>query len=119
MKLREYLFVRKESKNNDFIQRFILFRVSLRHHSREMYSLSFITLWLSHDVTWTNLIMSLLHFYAINILVMLLSMQGQKALKFHQKYLNLCSKFQGLTGLEWHEGEELMTDFRLLDGLTL
>ncbi len=46
-------------------------------------------------------------------------MQGQKALKFHQKYLNLCSKFQGLTGLEWYEGEELMTDFRYLDGLTL
>ncbi len=30
MKLREYFFVPKENKNNDFIQQFLLFRVSLR-----------------------------------------------------------------------------------------
>ncbi len=35
-----------------------------------------------------------------NITVALLSMEGQIALRFHQKYLNLC-----LTGLERHEGE--------------
>ncbi len=33
--------------------------------------------------------MSLLPFWALNVLVTLLSMQGQKALGFHQKYLNL------------------------------
>ncbi len=44
------------------------------------------------DVTWTILTMSLLPFWALNVSVALLSMQGQKALEFHQKYLNLCSK---------------------------
>ncbi len=44
------------------------------------------------DVTWTILMMSLLPFWALNISVALLSMQGQKALGFHQKYLNLCSE---------------------------
>ncbi len=44
------------------------------------------------DVTWTILTMSLLPFWALNISVALLSMQGQKALEFHQKYLNLCSE---------------------------
>ncbi len=47
-----------------------------------------------------------------NISVMLLSMQGQKALGFHQKYLNLCLKMnKGLTGLELHEGELLNNRF--------
>ncbi len=36
--------------------------------------------------------MSLLPFWALNVVVALLSMEGQKALGFHQKYLNLCSK---------------------------
>ncbi len=36
--------------------------------------------------------MSLLPFWALNVSVALLSMQGQKALGFHQKYLNLCYK---------------------------
>ncbi len=35
--------------------------------------------------------MSLLHFWTFNVSVALLSMQGQKALRFNQKYLNLCS----------------------------
>ncbi len=34
--------------------------------------------------------MSLLRFWALNVEVSLVSMQGQKALGFHQKYLNLC-----------------------------
>ncbi len=52
------------------------------------------------------LTMSLLPFWALNVSVALLSMQGQKALGFHQKYLNLCSENErGLTGLERHEGE--------------
>ncbi len=44
------------------------------------------------DVTWTILTMSLLPFWALNMSVQLLSIQGQKALRFHEKYLNLCSK---------------------------
>ncbi len=39
--------------------------------------------------------MYLLPFWALNVVVPLLSMQGQKALGFHQKYLNLCSKDTG------------------------
>ncbi len=44
------------------------------------------------DVTWTILQMSLLCFWTLIVLITLLSMEGQKALKFHQKYLNLCSE---------------------------
>ncbi len=43
-----------------------------------------------------------------NFSVVLLSMEGKTALRFHQKYLNLCSEDEwneGLTGLERHEGE--------------
>ncbi len=36
--------------------------------------------------------MSLLPFWALNVSVVLLSMQGQKALRLHPKYLNLCSE---------------------------
>ncbi len=45
--------------------------------------------------------MSLLPFWVLNVSVVLLSMQGQKALGFHQKYLNcVLSMNEGLTGLE-------------------
>ncbi len=40
----------------------------------------------------TILTMSLLPFWALNISVALLSIQGQKALECHQKYLYLCSE---------------------------
>ncbi len=58
---------------------------------------------------------------------MLLSMEGQKALRFHQKYFNLCSDNEHifhltivcLTGLERHEGEQLMTEFSFLGELSL
>ncbi len=53
-------------------------------HQYKKYSHSVIKLKLNADVAWTILTMSLLRFLA------LLSMQGQKALGFHQKYLNLC-----------------------------
>ncbi len=36
--------------------------------------------------------MSLLSFWALNVVVALLSMEGQEALGFDQKYLNLCSE---------------------------
>ncbi len=48
--------------------------------------------------------MSLLPFWALNVSVVLLSMQGQKALGFCQKYLNLFSEDeQSLTGLKPQE----------------
>ncbi len=50
----------------------------------------------------TILMMSLLPFWALNVSVVLLSMQGQKALEFHKKYLYLN---KGLMGLVRHEGE--------------
>ncbi len=44
------------------------------------------------DVTWTILLMSLLRFCALIVVISLLSMEGQRALRFHQKHLNLCSE---------------------------
>ncbi len=38
--------------------------------------------------------MFLLHLWVLNVVVALLPMKGQKALEFHQKYLNLCSEYQ-------------------------
>ncbi len=52
----------------------------------------------------TILRMSLLCFCALTMVVPLLSMEGQKALGFQQKYIHLCSE-EGLMGLERHEGE--------------
>ncbi len=50
--------------------------------------------------------MFLLPFWALNVVVALLSMQSQKALGFQQKYLNLCSEDEQTSyGLERHEGE--------------
>ncbi len=109
--------VHKENKNNDFIQQFLLFRVSLQRvfttvswltqkkllnkvfifvfFAHIKYSRSFIKLRLNH---WchirhqTILTMSFLPVWALNVLVVLLSIEGQKAFGFHQKYLNLCSE---------------------------
>ncbi len=36
--------------------------------------------------------MFLLPFWTLNVSVALLSMEAQRALRMHQKYLNLCSK---------------------------
>ncbi len=57
--------------------------------------------------------MSLLPFWALNVVVALLSMQGQKTLGFHQKYANLCCEY------ERHEGEQLMTELKFLGDLSL
>ncbi len=38
------------------------------------------------------LTMSLLRFCALIVVIALLSMEGQRALRFRQKYLNLCSE---------------------------
>ncbi len=56
--------------------------------THKKYSRSFIYHGWTTDVTWTVLTMSLLPFWALNVSVVLLSMQGQKALRFNQKYLN-------------------------------
>ncbi len=56
--------------------------------SLKKYSCRFIKLHLNH---WCYMDY-LLPFWALNESVVLLSMQGQKALRFHQKYLNLCSE---------------------------
>ncbi len=56
----------------------------------QKYSRSFIKLCLNH---WCHrLFHSLLPFWALNVVVVLLSMEGQKTLGFYQKYLNLCSE---------------------------
>ncbi len=60
--------------------------------AHKKYSRSFIILRLNHWCQWTILTMSLLPFWALKMIVALLSMEGQKALGFHQKYLNLCSE---------------------------
>ncbi len=56
------------------------------------YSRSFVKLHWTTDVTWTVLTKSFLPFWALNVSVVLLSMEEQKALGFHQKYLNLCTE---------------------------
>ncbi len=47
---------------------------------------------MSTDVTWTIFPSPYFRFCALTVVVPLLSMEGQKALGFHQKHLNLCSK---------------------------
>ncbi len=54
-----------------------------------------------------------------NISVVLLSMEDQIALGFHQKHLNLCSEVKCLTSLERYESESLMTEFSFWAELTL
>ncbi len=39
----------------------------------------------------------------MNVVVLLLSMQGQKALGFHQKYLNLCSEDERRVLQVWND----------------
>ncbi len=56
------------------------------------------------DATWIILTMSLLPFWALNVLVALLSFEGQKVLGFYQKYLNLWSEDEWKThgvGTPW------------------
>ncbi len=61
--------------------------------AHKRYSCSFITLQLNHWCQiWTILMMSLLPFWALSMSVALLSMEVQRALRFHQKYFNLCSE---------------------------
>ncbi len=74
MKLREYFLCAKKTKITTLFNNF------------------FSSLSVFYACSWTILPMSLLPFWALNVVVPLLSMQGQKALGFHLKYLNLCSE---------------------------
>ncbi len=50
--------------------------------------------------------MSLLPFWALNVVVVLLSMEGQKLLDFNKNILSFVPKMnEGLMGLERHECE--------------
>ncbi len=60
--------------------------------ANKKYSSSFITLRLNHWCHMDYYNDVLIPFWALNVSVVLLSMQGQKALGFHQKYLILCSE---------------------------
>ncbi len=63
--------------------------------------------------------MSLLHFWALNMSVALLSMQGQKALGFHKKILICVPKMnKGFTSLERHDGG-VINDRILILGWTI
>ncbi len=79
------LFVRKEKTNNLKINNFCS---SLSVFKRAQES----TTTHACDVTWTILTMSLLLFWALNVSVVLVSIEVQKALGFPQKYLNLGSE---------------------------
>jgi len=48
-----------------------------------------------------------------------LSMVGQKALRFHQEYLNLCSKEDEKVFQVCNDMEQLMTGFSFLSELSL
>ncbi len=62
----------------------LLFLFSL--HTKSILVASYHYGWTT-DFTWTILMMSLLRFWALIVLGSLLSMEGQKALGFHQNYL--------------------------------
>ncbi len=79
MKLREY-FVRKEKKKKTLFNKFF--------SSVSVFDARYVST-MHNDYFLT---MFLLPFWALNISVVLLSMQGQKTLRIHQKYHNLCSE---------------------------
>ncbi len=47
--------------------------------------------------------MNLLSSWALNMVVASMSMDGQKALEFHKKYLNLCSEDKTKVLRVWNE----------------
>ncbi len=53
----------------------------------EKYSSSFVKLQLNPDLTWTILPVFLLRFWTLIVLIPLLSMEGLRALRIHQKFL--------------------------------
>ncbi len=70
----------------------LLNKVILVFFVHKKHSRSFIKLRLNHSChSWTILLMFLIHFWILNVVGPLLSMEGQKALRFNQKYLILFS----------------------------
>ncbi len=98
MKLREYFLCTKKTKImtlfNNLFSSVSIFDVPSREHHNVCVCVCVCDAadTGSTAVTWTILTMSLLSFWALNVSVVLLSVQGQKALAVHQKYLNLCSE---------------------------
>ncbi len=116
----------QENTNNDFIKHFFSSESEFHMHSRVPWFVrvhssaskqgaATLNYSWTTDVTWTILMMSLLPFWALNVKVALLlmegllSMDGQKALRF--VLVN--------TGLKRHAGEQLMTEFSFLGELSL
>ncbi len=88
MKPREYYLCAKKKKNY-YSTNSSLPCQSLWQYRTDIFVASENYGWTT-DVTWTILMMSLLPFWTLNVVVMLL--QGQKALGFHQTFLNLSSE---------------------------
>ncbi len=79
--------VSKWSQNNILSKSLFLFSL----HTKSILVASYNYGWTT-DVTWTILTMSLQTFWALNVSIVLLSMERQKALGFHRKYLKLFSE---------------------------
>ncbi len=95
----------KTDKEDDKLLNNVVIFVFFAH---KMCSRSFTTLRLTTEVTWTILMMSLLPFWALNMVVALLPMESQRALRFHQNILiYVPMMIEGFTGLKRHEGEFL------------
>ncbi len=77
-----------EDRREELLNKVIIF-VFFVH---KKFSLGFIKLRLNRwcHIDYFNNVLTT--FLALKVLVVLLSMEGQKALGFHQKYLNLCSE---------------------------
>ncbi len=92
---------------------FSLFLFSLCPKENKYYS------WMT-DVTWIILTMSLLRFWALNVVGPLLSGRVRELSDFIQNiFICVPKMIKGLTGLERHEGEYLMTGFSFLGELSL
>ncbi len=62
--------------------------------------------------------MSLIHFLVLNVVDTLLSLEGQRGLGFHQKYLNLCCKDEQRSNGFWMTWGCIINDRILIFGWT-
>ncbi len=98
MKLWEYFLCTKKTKITNLFNNFCHMSCYCREHAsnsgtEEKKLLNKFVIFV-HKNQWSHglLTISLLSFWALNVSVLLLSIVDQKALRFHQKYLNLCSE---------------------------
>ncbi len=99
---REYEILRKNSQMTAIWICYFCFLCT------QKYSCSFIDLRLNHwcHMDYFNDVLTAFLCFERGSSLPLLSIEGQRALEFHQKYLNLCLKMnKGFTGLEQHEGK--------------